>query len=117
MGLWLAMFISGLSLQNLSAREDSQYPTEEYNQEKNPDSDSTFWIALEDLYFDQGNLLLNVAGTPQSVQSLQRVGGRWLATTVEPIVLCGMGHNACKECRQCHLKVCRYYIRPCRLWK
>lgn len=75
------------------------------------EAELTLSVALEDLYFDQENISVNVDGLVYTVHSLKKQGNQWIANAAnEP--KCAWGHPLCvgeHGCGQCHTKICPLY--------
>ena len=107
--LWAYLTIFGLGSQSGFSRENSKHMSKT--------SELTFLTPLDDLFFDDESIMLNVEGLSYSVHSLQKIGDQWFATVNHYLEYCPKGHPMCGNCHLCHKPDCWYYIRPCKLWE
>lgn len=114
--IFIALTFFTLVLQAVYAKDSQKCSIEKFYAEEYTNYNSVLLTSLDDLYFDQENIQLNIEGYLHSVINLQRTGNQWLVTFADPIIYCPKGHICCKGCHQCHNKNCWYYIRPCKLW-
>jgi hypothetical protein len=71
-----------------------------------------FLVAPQDLFVDQGDILMDVNGSIYDVYSLEKSGSRWIARG-SPHGTCAWGHPLCAHCGMCHIRICPLYQTRC----
>ncbi len=74
-------------------------------------STSTFQVEIQDLHFDQENILVDVGGHLYKLSSLEKRGNQWVAEI--SYGKCAWGHPLCRYCELCHTRVCPLYQSRC----
>lgn len=88
--------------------------------EQDPDSENhqvTFFVSPHQLFFEQGEILVEKEGIFYIVSSLIKQNDGWLASLdLGALNYCPRGHLICSNCGLCHKPGCWYYVKPCGLW-
>ncbi|MBI3211832.1 MAG: hypothetical protein HYZ47_04015 [Simkania negevensis] len=71
-------------------------------------------VSLEELFFDQEGISLDINGVLCPIHSLEKHGKQWIANFDSRRNYCPQGHPNCIYCEQCHRSLCRFYVKPCK---